>query len=672
MTGSLLQIVSTDLKDAFLTIDPQITFFKIVYLRHTPFAIDLIEESFSLIPNFGEEGFCQLSKNGDLVSNIFLKIEIPSVQISNNLDSDLIQDTVDTNTNLVIDYNNESYTATAHINSYNNSILDFKVFSASAMVYWRQIYELVNNSTSNYNTINKFIDTILTSQNDIYTSYSNNLSKFTNTEFYIDNLQLTYDFDLLDYVKTGFTDYSDSVYNNSLNLEYKNAVKLYLMNYLDNQKYYLKYLITSRDLFIKVKQINSSPYYYFAWVKKLAFALIDTLSFEINGQEIDRVTGDILNTWYELSTPLEKVNILNELIGNIEVMTNYDTELKPNYTLIVPIPFWFCKYKSQAIPCVGLKFSDLIVKVRFNELTNCCYFEPNETTDYSTNINLNDIIKISNVSLLVEYIHLGDTERNKFGSFTIESLIEQHKIIEFNDITSQSSLLPLDFVNPVRELIWTVQKNSHIEDFKCKFDYSTDEYYYGKINDVKQQDPNIGCIVVTLSNGKKVSDYEDYIGGTLEIINSKYYTSEYEILDGGLSYFVIDSTEFIYSDSFIIKIKKKEENKYLTDQTIQIYGNDIVSKRDAEYFSLVQSFISHTNINPYIYTYSFALNPELFQPSGTLNFSVIDSKNLYFDLNTVTYNKLNLNNDSFVVKIIARSHNMLKIENGQGKTQFGL
>ena len=72
MTGSLLQIVSTDIKDIFLTIDPQITFFKIVYLRHTPFAIDLLEEKFNTTPNFGEDGFCALSKNGDLISIIFL------------------------------------------------------------------------------------------------------------------------------------------------------------------------------------------------------------------------------------------------------------------------------------------------------------------------------------------------------------------------------------------------------------------------------------------------------------------------------------------------------------------------------------------------------------------------------------------------------------------------
>jgi len=665
MTGSLLQIVSTDIKDAFLTIDPQITFFKIVYLRHTPFAIDLVEETFNLIPNFGEEGFCQLSKNGDMISSIFLKIEIPSVQISNDLDSDLIE----TNEEQSIDHHNFNFIASQHVSNYNQKILEFKIFSASAMVYWRQIYELVTNSTSNYNTVNRLINSILTSQNDIFNRYSSNVSRFRNTSYYVENLELTYNFDLLNHIQTEYTDYTDSVYNNALNLEYKDVIEKYLMDYLENQKYYLEDLITNKDLFLKVSQIDTSPYYYFAWVKKLAFALINTLSFEINGQEIDRVTGDILNTWYELSTPLEKVGILNELIGNIDIMTSYGTDLKPSYTLIIPLPFWFCKYKSQALPCVGLKFSDLIVKLRFNELTNCCYFEPYEAANYSSNININDIIKISNVTLLVEYIHLGDTERNKFGNFTNESLIEQHKIIEFNDITSQNSLLPLDFVNPVKELIWTIQKKSHVKDFKMRFDYSTDEYYYGEINDL---DSN-GYLNVSLDTGIQVSDFADYIGGTLEIINSKYYTSEYSIVDAGLIYFSIDSQKFMYPDRFIIKIKKnKIQNKYMVKQTIQIYGNDIISKRDEEYFSLVQGFKSHTYIYPNIYTYSFALNPELFQPSGTLNFSVIDSKNLLFEIDLVAYNKLDINNDSFIVRIIARSHNLLTIENGSAKTQFGI
>lgn len=669
MTGSLLQIVSTDLKDAFLTIDPQITFFKIVYLRHTPFAIDLIEEPFNLIPNFGEEGFCQLSKLGDLISNIFLKVEIPSVQISNLDDGDLLTDYETT----TIQNPNGEFTAANHVNDFNLKINSFKAFSSSAMTYWRQIYDLVTNGTSNYSTVQKLITSILTSQNNVFQQYQLYNNAFYDVNFYVESLQINFNFDLLGYIQSNFTSYSDSIYNTKINIEYKKAVKDYLISYLDYQKYFLNYLISNRDLFIKISGINASSNYYFAWVKKLAFALIANLSIEINGQEVDRVNGDIMSIWYELSTPLEKIDILNKMIGNVEIMTSYDNNLKPNYTLIIPIPFWFCKYKSQALPCVGLKYSDVIVKVRFNELTECCYFEPYELNTYSSNINLNNSINISNVSLLVEYIHLGDTERNKFGTFTIETLIEQHRIIEFSEITSQNALLPLDFVNPVREIIWTVQKTSHIKDFKLKFNYETNDYYYANIQGTKQSGVNVDCIVIILDDDKSIINFINYQGGTIEIINSKYYNGIYKILEANSQTITVDSKKMLYPDKFIIKINKPFNSETYVDlQTLQIYGNDIISKRDANYFSLVKSFQTHTSINPNIYTYSFALFAEMFQPSGTLNFSVIDSKNLYSEFNKITYDKLIANNDSFTVKIISRSHNMLKIENGQAKTLFGL
>ena len=38
MTGSILQLVAAGIEDIFLTNDPQITYFKIVYKRHTIFA----------------------------------------------------------------------------------------------------------------------------------------------------------------------------------------------------------------------------------------------------------------------------------------------------------------------------------------------------------------------------------------------------------------------------------------------------------------------------------------------------------------------------------------------------------------------------------------------------------------------------------------------------------
>jgi len=670
MTGSLLQIVSTDLKDAFLTIDPQITFFKIVYLRHTPFSIDLFEETFNTIPNFGEEGFCQLSKLGDLVSNIFLKVELPSVQIENTDDSDYIQ----TNTDTKISYYNGELTAANHIDDFNTNIDNFKVFSSSAMVYWRQIYSLVSNETSNYNTIMDLIDNILLSQNNIYSIYQENSNDFSDIDIYIDTVKIGFNFDLLDYIQNNFTEYKESIYNTSLNTEFKDAVIDYLDIYLENQKLYLEYLITSRDLFVKISDIDTSSYYYFAWVKKLAFALISSLSIELNGQQVDSINGDILNMWYELSTPLEKIEILNKMIGNIELLTDYNTEEKPNYTLIIPLPFWFCKYKSQALPCVGLKYSDIIIKVKFNDLTNCCYFEPYENSTYSSNVNINDIIKISNVSLLVEYIHLGDVERNKFGSFTIESLIEQHRLIQFSDLNTQNILLPLDFVNPIREIIWTIQKTSNVENFKLAFDYSSLDYFYATIettNQTETYEDYLQVIIDEDSYDTDVNDSDQYVDGTIEIINSKYYNGVYKILEAVGNIFTIDSKILLYSDNFTVKLTKSTiytQNRIST-QTIQIYGQDLISKRDSEFFSLVVPFKTHTNIPLDIYCYSFCLNSEQFQPSGSLNFNVIDSKNLYVELNS---DQIANTNDSYIIKIISRSHNILKIENGSAKTQFGI
>jgi hypothetical protein len=62
-------------------------------------------------------------------------------------------------------------------------------------------------------------------------------------------------------------------------------------------------------------------------------------------------------------------------------------------------------------------------------------------------------------------------------------------------------------------------------------------------------------------------------------------------------------------------------------------GTDRFKERPGEYFRLVQCYDHHTRIpSGYIYVYSFALRPEDHQPSGTCNFSRIDSAQLNFFL----------------------------------------
>jgi len=66
-------------------------------------------------------------------------------------------------------------------------------------------------------------------------------------------------------------------------------------------------------------------------------------------------------------------------------------------------------------------------------------------------------------------------------------------------------------------------------------------------------------------------------------------------------------------------------------------GTDRFKERPGEYFRLTQNYEYHTRIpGNYIYCYSFALRPEEHQPSGTCNFSRIDSAQMYFYLRNKT------------------------------------
>ena len=78
MGGGLLQLVAYGAQDVYLTGNPQITFFKVVYRRHTNFALEAIEQTFNGNPGFGSRVTCQISRNGDLIHKAYLVVSLPS------------------------------------------------------------------------------------------------------------------------------------------------------------------------------------------------------------------------------------------------------------------------------------------------------------------------------------------------------------------------------------------------------------------------------------------------------------------------------------------------------------------------------------------------------------------------------------------------------------------
>ena len=79
MGGGLLQLVAYGAQDVYLTGNPQITFFKVVYRRHTNFAMEAIQQTFSGTADFGSTVSCQISRNGDLIHRSYLQVEVPAL-----------------------------------------------------------------------------------------------------------------------------------------------------------------------------------------------------------------------------------------------------------------------------------------------------------------------------------------------------------------------------------------------------------------------------------------------------------------------------------------------------------------------------------------------------------------------------------------------------------------
>lgn len=79
MSGGLMQLVAYGAQDAYLSGNPQVTFFKVVYRRHTNFALESIEQTFAGSVDFGRKISATISRNGDLIHKTYLQVELPAL-----------------------------------------------------------------------------------------------------------------------------------------------------------------------------------------------------------------------------------------------------------------------------------------------------------------------------------------------------------------------------------------------------------------------------------------------------------------------------------------------------------------------------------------------------------------------------------------------------------------
>ena len=73
--GGLIQLVAKGAQDVYLTGNPDVTFFKVVYRRHTNFSRESIQQSIVGTPSPGSTVSCEIGRFGDLISGMYLEFE---------------------------------------------------------------------------------------------------------------------------------------------------------------------------------------------------------------------------------------------------------------------------------------------------------------------------------------------------------------------------------------------------------------------------------------------------------------------------------------------------------------------------------------------------------------------------------------------------------------------
>jgi hypothetical protein len=100
----------------------------------------------------------------------------------------------------------------------------------------------------------------------------------------------------------------------------------------------------------------------------------------------------------------------------------------------------------------------------------------------------------------------------------------------------------------------------------------------------------------------------------------------------------------------------------MKDFKLVLNGQDRFKEQLGKYFNQYQPYVYHSG-TPYpgIYVYSFALQPEEHQPTGTCNFSRIDNAQVSLNMKTLA---------APLQKMFAVNYNILRIQSGMGGLAF--
>lgn len=224
-------------------------------------------------------------------------------------------------------------------------------------------------------------------------------------------------------------------------------------------------LVTQFWLQIRIPRIRSNSGYHYLWATDLGFAMIRQITLEIGGRTIETLTREWLKIHAETHVVEGKRAGLYEMINAPTPATLDDAP--PDHdegVLFVPIPFYFSKSSTQALPLIALQNHEVRALVDFEDVDRVlAHYNGNAFVGrgLAPGDSLVDAFK---VEPWLDFVFLDPEERARFALNELTYLVEQVQHTGADAWNQEIVNTRLEFNHPVKSLFWVYQNRAETID----------------------------------------------------------------------------------------------------------------------------------------------------------------------------------------------------------------
>ena len=359
---------------------------------------------------------------------------------------------------------------------------------------------------------------------------------------------------------------------------------------------------------------NTVPYERYYYNIPLGKSIIKYADLVIGGQVIERLTGDYIYMYDQLHGNRDDVKqTLYYLNGHNETLTVDDSY----NTFYVNLPFYFHRNPSLAVPVCALTKQQVEVRVTFRDIDDDVSFKYTIPSNGQVIREKTTEGSIKSASLITDFYFVTEDEKNFLLTRPMEYVITQlqKSTIQFKQGELKKSVL-LKFTNPIKELMFLAKEETGSN-------FNTED----RLLNTSSSDQTFSSVLKGFTIGSSTNT-------------------------------------------------KRSDHRTIKNIDFQCNGATVFD-HSGQYLAYQQALRYHTGCpDPAyeFYTYSFALNPELYYPTGQLNMSRIIHKKLDIELDTVPTatsgatvadKTRNVN-----VGVYAINYNILRVDGGLAGLKF--